>query len=168
MFGVLWRQGTHYCLHLVQLYFIDVFELCAMFAFMFHSILLMLTYHFLPFFETLNAMNIIQYKCWLFECLYVNCVYQSWTQWYGQFKMILFIVDGSNWYDIWRFLHLQELKIFLFVSPCCFLLLSAFVKEKKHCRMLSSCCTSLMMVHLSLPPVAQCFSCFSRCMLWNV
>lgn len=32
MFSVLWRQGTHYCLHLVQLYFIDVFELCAMFC----------------------------------------------------------------------------------------------------------------------------------------
>lgn len=25
-----WRQGTHYCLHLVQLCFIDVFELCTM------------------------------------------------------------------------------------------------------------------------------------------
>lgn len=66
-----WRQGTQYCLHLVQLYFIDVFELCTM-------ICLHVSWHFTHvnllfyaflfsflFLKKLNAMNI---NIFLYNC----------------------------------------------------------------------------------------------------
>lgn len=66
-----WRQGTQYGLHLVQLYFIDVFELCTMIclhvSWHFPHVHLLFAFLFFPFFflKKLNAMNI---NIFLYSC----------------------------------------------------------------------------------------------------
>lgn len=73
-----WRQGTDYCLHLVQLCFVVVFDLytmtCLHVSWHFTHVFFYAFFFFLKTKKNCNAMNIniLQYKC----SVYGKCVFK--------------------------------------------------------------------------------------------
>lgn len=133
-----WRQGTQYCLHLVQLYLMYLNH-TPWPAFMFHGILFMFSFFIMPFFifYQCNEYNyIFQYKCSVCgNCLSkfsssLKSVIQHQKSIWGDFLVASRASSGIH--------NLLGLLLTCITE-------SAFFKDAIYLKMMSPCCIFFMM-----------------------